>query len=96
MIDESNTQFTQFSHKTTKNTLSSKNIKDDQDSGKFNHSQKINLSKNLTIKSDLNKKNTLDYVEEDLLSLKNTITPNEFLNSIKSGFELALCIYNNL
>lgn len=30
-------------------------------------------------------------IEDELLSLKNTLTPNEFFNSIKSGFDLALC-----
>jgi hypothetical protein len=39
-------------------------------------------------------KEVIKSVEEDLLTIKHTITPNEFLNSVKAGFELALC--NNI
>ncbi len=31
-------------------------------------------------------------IEDELLSLKNTLSPNEFFNAVKSGFDLALCI----
>lgn len=61
-----------------------------------NISQKIKINKNLKI-NKLNKKvnpytnEIVKSVEEELLTIKNTITPNEFLNSVKAGFELALC-----
>ncbi len=59
----------------------------------------INYSKNKehnSMNSKSNKKQNLDNelestIEEQISILKNTLTPNEFLNSIKSGFELALC-----
>jgi len=44
---------------------------------------------NKTGNNNFNENNS--FIEEELLSLKNTLTPNEFFNSIKSGFELALC-----
>ena len=30
-------------------------------------------------------------IEDDLMSLKHALSPNEFFNSVKSGFDLALC-----
>lgn len=70
-------------------------------STKSNNTNNISLKNNI-YKSETRglanseKKSKCEYemnsiIEDELLSLKNTLTPNEFFNSIKSGFELALC-----
>jgi hypothetical protein len=87
------------SSNTTNNIHSNKVLKEDYTSiASGNISQKISIKGNLNLnksnkKENLNMKEVVKYVEEELLTIKNTITPYEFLNSVKAGFELALCIY---
>jgi len=87
------------SSNTTNNIHSNKVLKEDYISiASGNISQKISIKGNLNLdksnkKESLNMKEIVKYVEEELLTIKNTITPYEFLNSVKAGFELALCIY---
>lgn len=86
------------SSNTTNNIHSNTVLKEDQTSIiSGNISQKIKINKNLNLNKSSKKPNVnlnkevTKTVEEELLIIKNSITPNEFLNSVKAGFELALC-----
>jgi len=100
-LDDTKTLVTVNSCNTTNNINSNTILKEDKTSiiTSGNISQKLKNIKNLNInKSNMKpnpnpSKEVIKSVEEDLLTIKHTITPNEFLNSVKAGFELALCNY---